>query len=81
MAIQRTIPAAVLRAASPLIEMYGKNLDYLGKKNGAHWWYFKFPADVTVGFPTVYRYANQDVSVIGSNDAVAILSSFLGIED
>lgn len=73
------IPSAVIRAASPLIDLYGKNLVYLGEKAGARWWYFRFP-DVTVGFPSVYRFADGNVSVVGGDDAVNILS-FFGVED
>lgn len=48
------IPAKVRHAAQYLIDMYGDHIEHLGQYQGAEAFYYHFPDDITVGFPSVY---------------------------
>ena len=50
------IPSAVTQAASFLIEEYGDNVVFIGKKDNLDVYMYKFPEDALTGFPFVYLY-------------------------
>ena len=55
------IPEQVKNEARWLIEQYGDSFDYLGNHEGADYFLYKFPEDVTTGFPFVFRYGDGQV--------------------
>ena len=71
------IPSLVMKAASELRTMYGEHLEYLGEFQGAQAYYYRFPDDVDVGFPSVYLLKDEELTEIGGFFAMEILDSFI----
>lgn len=70
-------PQQIITEAKELIEMYGSNVEYLGKNQGADYYVFKFPEDSDTGFPFVYRYVNGSVETITGFKALGIIGLFV----
>ena len=70
-------PQIVKDAANYLIEMYGDNFDYLGKREGADTYMFKFPEDADTGFPFVYIHKDGKVTEITGFEALDIVCLFV----
>lgn len=71
------IPEKIKVAAKSLIDMYGLSFDYLGKKDGADFYMFKFPDDDCTGFPFVYQYQSGAVLTITGFQALDIIDLFV----
>lgn len=71
------IPSQVMNAASVLREMYGEHVEYLGEFQGAQAYYYHYPDDVSVGFPSVYLLKDDEMTEIGVFFALEILESFI----
>lgn len=50
------IPEKIRYQASDLIELFGENIEYLGRYKGQQVFLFILPADQENGFPVVYLY-------------------------
>lgn len=70
------IPVQVIEAASMLRRMYGEHVEYLGEYQGAQAYYYRFPEDVTAGFPWVYLLKGGEVTEISGYLALEIIDSF-----
>ncbi|CCZ99565.1 predicted protein [Alistipes sp. CAG:157] len=71
------IPKQVQIAAKGLIDMYGYNIDYLGKYEGAEYYMFVFPDDEDSGFPFVYQYKHGKALIITGFAALDIIDLFI----
>lgn len=71
------IPSKVIRAAQYLVEMYGDHLEHLGTYRGAEAFYYRFPDDVTAGFPPVYLIKDDKLKEVGGFEALEIIGSFV----
>ena len=71
------IPKQVQIAAKGLIDMYGYNVDYLGKYEGAEYYMFVFPEEAITGYPVVYQYANKQVLTITGPEVFNIIDLFI----
>ena len=71
------IPAKVRQAAQYLVEMYGDHLEHLGQYQGAEAFYYRFPDDITAGFPPVYLMKDDNLREVGEFEALEIISSFV----
>ncbi len=72
-----TIPEQIKIAAKELIDMFGSHFEYLGKRDGADFYRFKFPDDSETGFPCVYQYENGKVLEITGFHALDIIRLFV----
>ena len=72
------VPEAVLKAAAPLIEMFGQDFDFLGEYEGQQAWLFKYPEDEEVGFPSVFLLKEGKVLEVSGFVALDIVRSFSG---
>lgn len=73
----RQIPQIVKDAAKDLIKIYGDNIDFLGKYEGADAYMLKSPEDADTGFPFVYIHKDDKVSEITGFEALDILRLFV----
>jgi hypothetical protein len=71
------IPSKVIRAAQYLVEMYGDHLEHLGTYRGAEAFYYRFPDDVTAGFPPVYLIKDDKLKEVGGFEALEIIGLFV----
>ena len=62
-----------------LIEQYGDSFDYLGNHEGADYFLYKFPEDVTTGFPFVFRYGDGPVMTFSDFEALDLINLFIKI--
>ncbi len=70
-------PQIVKDVARDLIKMYGDNIDYLGKHEGADVYYYHFPDDTDTGFPYVYLLKAENVTEITGFEALQLLGRYL----
>lgn len=68
------IPEQVKNEARWLIEQYGDSFDYLGNHEGADYFLYKFPEDVTTGFPFVFRYGDGQVMTYSDFEALDLIN-------
>lgn len=71
------IPAKVRQAAQYLVDMYGDHIEHLGQYQGAEAFYYRFPDDVTAGFPPVYLVKGGKLREVGEFEALEIIGSFV----
>lgn len=71
------IPSKVRQAAQYLVEMYGNHVEHLGTYRGAEVFYYRFPDDVTAGFPPVYLIKDDKIKEVGGFEALEIIGSFV----
>ena len=71
------IPSQVMKAASELRAMYGEHVEYLGEFQGAQVYYYHYPDDIDVGFPSVYLLKGGELTEISGHLALEILDSFI----
>ncbi len=71
------IPSQVMKAASELRAMYGEHVEYLGEFQGAQAYYYHYPDDIDVGFPSVYLLKGGELTEISGHLALEILDSFI----
>lgn len=71
------IPQIVKDAAKQLIEMYGGDIELLGKHEGADAYFVRFPEDVDTGFPFVYIHKDDLVTEISGFEARNIVRLFI----
>lgn len=71
------IPEQVKNEARWLIEQYGDSFDYLGNHEGADYFLYKFPEDVTTGFPFVFRYGDGSVMTFSDFEALDLINLFI----
>lgn len=71
------IPAKVRQAAQYLVEMYGDHIEHLGQYQGAEAFYYRFPDDITAGFPPVYLLKDDVLREVGEFEALEIIGSFV----
>ena len=64
------IPEQVKNEARWLIEQYGDSFDYLGNHEGADYFLYKFPDDVTPGIPFAFRHADGKAITFSDFDAI-----------
>ena len=74
-----TIPLAVVTAAKHLIDEYGRNIVYIGKKDIWNVYVFQFPKGSLTGYPYVYLYDTEehDVTTVTGFDALDIIKEFV----
>jgi hypothetical protein len=71
-------PKAVLAAAAGLVRIYGPRFQYMGERNGAQYFMFRFPENEKTGFPFVYQYVKgEPVLEISGFDALDLIASFV----
>lgn len=70
-------PAKVRQAAQYLVEMYGDHVEHLGTYRGAEVFYYRFPDDITAGFPPVYLMKGDELREVGGFEALEIIGSFV----
>ena len=75
------IPAKIIEAAKPPIDMYGIHFSYLGLYDGADAYVYEFPEDSETGFPFVYLLKDNSVSEVSGHIALHIIDSTLIGED
>lgn len=73
----KQIPQIVKDAAKDLIKIYGDNIDFLGKYEGADAYIYHFPDDTSTGFPFVYIHKDDKVTEITGFEALDILRLFV----
>jgi len=72
------IPAAVLKSAKGLVDMYGPNFNLLGTQEGQDVYQFVFPDDEKTGFPFLYLYEKGKPALeVTGFEALEIVTSFL----
>ena len=71
------VPEQIKAAAKELIDMFGSNFEYLGNRNGAEFYMFKFPDDAETGFPYVYQFENGEVLTITGFAALDAIDLFV----
>ena len=69
------IPAKVRQAAQYLVEMYGDHIEHLGQYQGAEAFCYRFPDDITAGFPPVYLLKGDVLREVGEFEALEIIGS------
>lgn len=78
---ENNIPAKIIEAAKPLIDMYGVHFSYLGLYDGADAYVYEFPEDSETGFPFVYLLKDNSVTEVTEHIALHIIDSTLIDED
>lgn len=75
--LEMEIPQAVKDQAKELIETFGENFEKLGIYQGKQAYRFVFPEGSRTGFPFVYLFDEQTMSVevVTGIKAIALLSS------
>ena len=71
------IPSKVRQAAQYLVEIYGDHVEHLGTYRGAEAFYYRFPDDVTAGFPPVYLIEDDKLKEVNGFEALEIIGSFV----
>ncbi len=71
------IPQIVKDAARDLIKMYGDNINYLGKYEGADAYMYHFPDDSCTGYPFVFLVKDDKVDVVTDTPALYITELFV----
>lgn len=71
------IPAKVQDAARYLVEMYGDHVEHLGHYQGAEAYYYHFPENLDVGFPSVYLLKGDKVTEMSGIEALRIIGLYV----
>lgn len=71
------VPEQIKAAAKGLIDKFGSNVEYLGNRDGAEFYMFKFPDDAETGFPYVYQFENGEVLTITGFAALDAIDLFV----
>ncbi len=71
------IPAQVRTAAQYLIDQYGEHVEHLGKYRGAEAFYYRFPDDVSAGFPPVWLLKGSELKEKTGFEGLEIVGSFV----
>ncbi|MBQ9576824.1 MAG: hypothetical protein IJV11_08100 [Muribaculaceae bacterium] len=77
--MEKEIPKQVIEEAGCLVEYYGNNFRFLGKRDNLDVYQFMFPEDTTTGFPFIYMYnsENQTAYEITGFEAIDIIQELL----
>ncbi len=69
------IPQKVVDKARGLVDKYGCNFRFLGKRNDITYYVFEFPKDERTGFPHIFQYDNhtENVKEIGGIQALRLM--------
>lgn len=69
------IPQIVVDKARVLVDKYGCNFRFLGKRNDITYYVFEFPKDERTGFPHLFQYDNhaENVKEIGGKPALKLI--------
>ena len=80
--MNKEIPQKVKEAASFLIEMYGDNIEYLGRYQGLAVYQYLFPEDTETGFPFVFLYNGaSEVQKITGEETFKIIRAAKGMDN
>lgn len=71
------VPEQVKKEADWLIDRYDESFDYLGNYEGADFFVYQFPEEVTIGFPYVFQYENGSVLTITGFEALDVIDLFV----
>lgn len=71
------VPEEVIKAAGQLVEQYGENFEYLGRKDDTDYFLYAFPEDSCTGFPFVYAFKDGDVDTMTGDIAFYIIDLFI----
>lgn len=75
MSLYTDIPNSVIKEAKYMIDIYGANLEYLGKYKRAEIYEFRFPENTETGYPLLYVFDSQCnvVTKVTGFDALEII--------